>query len=170
MLSVDIGCGESAARARARSDVGNLVAALRAFHTEYGRFPSTCPNGLYVNEASHAALVRVLKAGETQENPRGVVFSVFFEESITTTKGGFLQSKRHNGRSSNSGAIIDPWGNFYRVALDADADGRVESPFSDEPPITTTPVIAWSLGDDGKQSGTWHINGNDRADDVVSWR
>ncbi len=169
LLFPAISCGPiSAEVARSENDVYLLAVALKAFHQEYGRFPQIRADGMYLDEKSQGALLRVLKAENTGENPRKVVF---FEGRLARSTGGWIRTRHYRqGLSPVSGALLDPWGEAYRVIVDADGDYRITGPYSDEAPITTTAVIVWSLGEDGKQSERWKASDYDRADDIVSWR
>jgi hypothetical protein len=88
-----------------------------------------------------------------------------------------------NGISEEDKIYRDPWGHPYIVTLDLDYDGRILDPFSNNPPATdpkarfiNQPVIAWSLGPDGRAdltqppgrapSSGLFVN----KDNIYSWR
>jgi hypothetical protein len=70
-----------------------------------------------------------------------------------------------NGLIDDSGShflfVVDPWGNFYHVRLDADGDGSLENPNIEERLAGRTRlqkrVLVWSPGKDGKEE-TWEDN------------
>lgn len=149
----------------AMADAMNLSAALEAYYNEYGRYPLAQPNGLYLDEAAQAKLLSILRGQDIAANPHKIVF---FEHRTAQSEGGWLKRKRYvGGVSPGSGALLDPWGNPYRSALDADYDGRVQSPYSDDDAIKAG-VLVWSLGRDGQQSARRKF-GNEPADDLGSW-
>jgi hypothetical protein len=74
------------------------------------------------------------------------------------------------------GSYVDPWGNEYRIAIDADGDSHITNlPYSDfqggnSPAVG---VAAFSLGKDGalghKGDGAYR-NGGSTSDDIISWQ
>ena len=61
-------------RSIAMNDVMNLSAAIKAYYTEYGRYPLAESDGLYLNEAAQAKLLSILRGQDIAANPRGIVF------------------------------------------------------------------------------------------------
>lgn len=150
-----------------KSDVSNLVAASKAFYTEYGRYPLAESGGRFTTEESQGKLMRVLTGEDTVENPRRIVF---FESKVAQER--MFDGKNHyvSGFSPLTGALMDRWGNPYHVVVDADYDGQIPTPYVDDDRPPRTGVIAWSLGKDRRQSE--RLRGSDgllSTDDVVSW-
>jgi len=164
LLFPTISDGENPSTSIARNEIFQIIAAMKHFHTEYGTYPPVGRNGLIDTQAEQAHLIRILQGQDPMSNPRKIVF---FECGFAHKKG-FFDRKLVSGLSPD-GVMLDPWGNPFRVAFDADYDGSVISPYEDQrgKPIPTG-VIAWSLGKDGIQS-PWLRNDAHGADDVVSW-
>lgn len=162
-----------------------IVNAVRAYQTEYGKYPQALstppamPADVIVGDTSTGGatagnehlfdVLRAIPNGTNAShalNPRKVVF---FEgrsaKDPTAPKNGF----------ATSGAFFDPWGAQYCVALDMDNDSQLTTlPYLDFNGATKGPrtgAAAYSLGKDGKLG----LNGNLRdssglSDDVVTWQ
>lgn len=147
--------------------VHNLTVALRAYRTEYGKWPDFADDGLFLDEKRQAQLLRVLCAKDETNNERKIPF---FEGRTARKTSGIVEIKQpyRNGFSPETGAYLDPLGRPYQIALDTDGDGQIASPYPDDPPIAAS-VIVWSLGKDGKKGA----HGNPRtaagSDDIRSW-
>lgn len=96
---------DPAPKAQARNDVTQIVAAVTAYETEYGRFPTN--SGTVSGEVLEA-----LRGKPSPLNPREIVFL----EAQTAKKG-------RSGIAN--GTFVDPWGGPYQIACDTDANGRV---------------------------------------------
>lgn len=154
---------ESGKKAKVKTELSSLVAAVKAYRQEYGRYPINQAladnefNSWYgppTNEKGSRELVRILSGenvilGGVEMNPKSV---------------RFLEG------ASSDGTFRDVWGNQYCVKMDTDESGALEyyaAPGQGENVKLT--VIAVSLGKDKLQ------NDPDRrltrtCDDVLSWR
>jgi prepilin-type N-terminal cleavage/methylation domain-containing protein len=159
-------------KTQAKNDLTQIVTAVNAFYTEYGRYPTsatTDANAKYGAGSSNTndALLNELRAtGTFSLNTRQIVFiSPPDAKDQTSPRGGIKTS---------NGQYFDPWGNAYSVAIDADYDNQVTpNPYGASGGAGADPirqgVIAWSVGKDmgpGK-------NGNNKfsaSDDVISWQ
>jgi hypothetical protein len=174
LLFPAISCGPiERGKTEAKTCVVGISAALKAYFTEYGKWPDYTGDGLFLDEARNAQLMRTLRAQDETNNPRKIVF---FEGKTATKRRG---SGAHYGGGFHpeTGAFLDPQGNPYRIAIDSDNDGQVENPYSDGPhsgnPHDTdilTSVIARSLGKDGKQGSPANPHTYKGSDDVTSWQ
>jgi type II secretory pathway pseudopilin PulG len=114
---------------RARSDVAQIVAAWKAYYSDYKHFPDV--GGPTITEMGEEALEILRGEADNDSNPRRTEYMDFH---------------------LNTDEFLDPWKNRYRVVLDsAPYDGRVDIPghgsglkFS---------AVSWSTGPDG-ESGT----------------
>ena len=154
---------ESAEKAKAKTELTSLVAAVKAYRQEYGRYPinqTLADNefsswyGPPTNERGCQELVRILSGQNVimagvEMNPKGV---------------RFLEG------ASSDGKFLDPWKNQYCVKMDTDESGALEyygaAGQGENVKIT---VIAVSLGKNKTQEDP------DRrltrtCDDVFSWR
>ena len=149
----------------AKRDVLSLTTALKAYYTEYGKWPDFTGDGLFLDENRQAQLLRTLCGKDEANNPRKIVFF----EGKTATKVLGTRGQYRGGFSPETGAYLDPQGHPYRIAIDADYDNVVANPYSDDPPIQTV-VIVWSLGKDGQQGAPANPRTAEGSDDVTSWR
>ncbi len=108
-------------RAKARGEVKDIVNAVKAYHSEYGRMPCE-PSGVtapgrpdvtFSGDSSfnpapadaQARVINILRAIDTQNNPKRMVFlSVEATNSIV------------------NGFFVDPWGQPYTITLNTDLD------------------------------------------------
>ena len=154
---------EAGKKAKVKTELTSLVAAVKAYRQEYGRYPinaNLADNefsswyGPPTNENGSKDLVRILSGenrtlGGVEMNPKGVRF----------LEGG-----------SPDGTFRDAWGNQYCVKMDTDESGALEYYASGgQGENIKMTVIAISLGKDKTQ------NDPDRrttatCDDVFSWR
>lgn len=159
---------EAARRAKAKHDMLNIVAAINAYYTEYGRFPVDAPDSsvdmTIANENDHVALFRVLMAtGSDSLNPKKIVF---ITPPIAIESGTFAR-----GGIDKKGVFRDPWGSPYQIRIDTNYDTQLANPYDSNagPSTLAGSVVVWSLGKDGTGG-----NGDKRAgagsDDVVSWQ
>ncbi len=172
------GAKETARKAQAKTDVMNVVAAVKAYNTEYGRFPDVAAKKGAAAAQTSDVLVGDKKVGAVADdnsalfdslrsldqgvneghtkNPRRVVF---FEgkavSNPTQPRAGFLD-KTDGGSGSataSKGTYFDPWGTQYNVVMDADYDNviKVDDQYSDFKHPAESPrtgVGAFSLGKD----------------------
>jgi type II secretory pathway pseudopilin PulG len=155
---------ETARKAQAKVHVAGLVTAMRYFQADYGRYRKPPADGKFVTLEQNAELLRVLRGMNDEENPRGIIY---FEVPDAKVRNGKLS----NGIDPKTGALLDPWGNFYRVAVDADGSGGIENPYDDAgPKKLKLPVIVWSLGKDGRQGKRGAVRTFTGSDDILSWQ
>src|SRR5437867_3992238 len=157
---------ERAKKLQAKNDLTQIVTAVNAFYTEYGRYPTTAttdaaatygPGG---STTENGGLFSELRATSTTLNTRQIVFI-----SPPDAKN---QNNPRSGIKTSTGGYYDPWGSEYAVALDADYNNQVANPYTSNAgatPNLQNGVIAWSLGKD-------RVKGTDfkASDDVISWQ
>jgi type II secretory pathway pseudopilin PulG len=129
---------------KAQSAVQNLSGALRAYYTEYGKWPITdTANQTYIADQYLVGLLKgsnVLTTanptGTYLGNPRGIVFMEFKQADLDA--------------SSN---FIDPWKKPYRFRLDVTYINQVMDPFTQGGTVVplSTGVLVWSDGPDGQE-------------------
>ncbi len=164
------GVQERAKKLQARNDLAQIVTALNAFYTEYGKYP--VPAGIdadgYTVGASGTSSRDVFDA------LRGVA------SSLNARRIAFInppeikdQNRPRSGMApAPNGQFYDPWGHPYVLRMDADYDGQIPNPYSANsgagPDRIRQAIIAWSLGKDGVlgRNGR-HFTG---SDDVISWQ
>ena len=137
---------EKGMTAKAKGETTAIVAAIKAYKQEYGRFPGdpSVANRLFSSNSSPdtiKSLMKVLGGDATQTlnneiaNPKGVRF---FEGAKT------------------DGTMADPWGGQYLVLVDSAETGSVTYTNAGTPVNVRISVLAICYGSDGKadtQSG-----------------
>jgi len=180
---------ENARKVQAKNDVLQIVAAVKAYYTEYGKYPPlVAPGSGASSSASEASddfvgdpaasakeinskLFNTLRSIpedpnlEYKLNPRRVIF--FEGKSVSNAeapRAGFLD-KEGGSTGANKGCFFDPWGKQYNVMLDTNYDNRLDvgQCYTDfgENDKPRTAVGAFALGKDGKLGD----NGNNRYRD-----
>ena len=158
------GVQNTAKKTQAKNDLVQIVTAVNAFYTEYGRYPITTDNegpyGLSGNPSK--PLLDELRGLPATINTRGIVFfSPPDARDQTTPRGGI----------GNDGQFYDPWNKPYVISIDADYNNEVTNPFSATSgwaPKVRAGVIAWSFGKD-RDTGN-DKNASPGKDDVISWQ
>jgi len=134
---------------KAQIEVEALASALRAYLQEYSRWPV----GNAAEGDVNITIVKILTAhpDARTQNPRGRIFL------------------RLNTVATNaSGAVIDPWGNPYRFALDSDMSGGIGNAHDPDGVYKALPgkiVAVWSRGPNGKSDPP----DSPDYDDITSW-
>jgi type II secretory pathway pseudopilin PulG len=167
------GAQNQAKKVQAKNDLIQIVTAVNAFYTEYGRYPTSAttdatatygPGGSNTNDA----LFNELRAKSSALNTRQIVFiSPSDVKDPANPRSGI-------GTTTGAGQYYDPWGTPYAIALDADYDNQVTpNPYGANNGAGASPVrqgvIGWSLGTDTKLGN----NGDGKftnSDDVISWQ
>lgn len=163
----------SAKRTEAKNDLTQIVTAVNAFYTEYGRYPVNANAGddasdyLAADNAENNVLMDILRAepgnaAAMSDNPRMVAF---FQPRIAKDT-----SKPVSGIGGNR-RLYDPWNNCYRIRIDSNYNTRVQNPYTTGAgaPTIGAGVIAWSIGKD-KTTNASDKNARASKDDVISWQ
>ena len=161
------GVQDQAKRTQAKNDLTQIVTAVNAFYTEYGRYPTSAttdasatygPGG---STAENGGLFSELRATSTTLNTRQIVFI-----SPADAKD---QNNPRSGIKTSTGGYYDPWGSEYALALDATYDNQITNPYTADtgagPTTLRQGVIAWSIGKDKTQGTSFTA-----SDDVISWQ
>jgi prepilin-type N-terminal cleavage/methylation domain-containing protein len=168
-----------AKRTQAKNDLTQIVTAVNAYYTEYGRYP-VAPGADVTFSTNNNTLFDVLRnmtgaAPGNTSNPRGIVFiSPPAVKDPANPRGG-IQST-----GASIGVYYDPWGTPYRIAIDGDYGNSVTNPYGSPDPPTSggagpdpvqTGVMAWSYGKD-QTLGTLTPPSSSftNSDDVISWQ
>ena len=178
------GVQEQARRTQAKNDLTQIVGAVNAFYTEYGKYPLAVADTIYgpagsLNDGLFYSLRAVASGPNAGDvvNPRKIVFiNPPYVKDPPNPRSGI-----GTPTGTGPGQFFDPWGTPYRVAIDGDYNNDINpNPYTADtgagPSPLTIGVIAWSLGAD-KGLGT---NGDNRyktaatppvqCDDVISWQ
>src|SRR3984893_10184712 len=159
---------ERAKKVQAKNDLTQIVTAVSAFYTEYGRYPTTA-TGEDANYGPGAtgtdAVFKELRAlSGSSINTRQVVFISLPEDATQSSP---------RGKIGSDGQFHDPWATAYSIKIDAGYDNQVGNPYESSGGAGPDPlrqgVVAWSLGKDKKLGN----NGDGKfsnSDDVISWQ
>ena len=187
------GVQDQAKRAQAKNDLTQIVTAVNAFYTEYGRYPLpstiTTDSTKLPGDQAQDQLMDVLRAtgtsgswddpiGPFNLNPRRIVFiSPPAVKNATQPRAGIAtQTVTVNGISIPIGSFVDPWGTMYNIAIDSDYNNQIPNPYPDTDfSAGATPlrlgVISWSYGSDGVPGTKSPASPNFKnSDDVISWQ
>ncbi|MBA3650101.1 MAG: prepilin-type N-terminal cleavage/methylation domain-containing protein [Chthoniobacterales bacterium] len=178
---------DQAKRTQSKNDLTQIVTAVNAFYTEYGKYPTTAttdagakfgPGGV-----ANSALFNELRAVSNVLNTRLIVFvSPPDVKDPNNPRSGIARNTTTiNGISVIPGDFVDPWGTPYSVAIDANYDNQVANAYTDgsaggDPNATPAyalriGVIAWSFGKDQTiGTKTPASSSYTNSDDVISWQ
>jgi type II secretory pathway pseudopilin PulG len=169
-----------ARQAQAKNDLTQIVNAVNAFYTEYGRYPvagttettfgpggAPATNETLFTELRGCTAVAGSCPAPATLNTRQIVFiSPPDVKNSTSPRSGIGTA------TATKGQYFDTWGNNYVVRIDADYSNQVVNPYSANAGATPNlqiGVIAWSLGLD-QAGGSGDKNASTAADDVISWQ
>src|SRR5712691_3128690 len=172
------GVQEQARRTQAKNDLTQIVTAVNAYYTEYGKYPLVAAdNTIYgpaaaPNDGLFYTLRAVASGANAADvaNPRKIVFiNPPDVKDPANPRSGI-------GTTTGIGRYFDPWGTPYNVEIDGGYDNTVANPYTANAGVTPNlqiGVIAWSLGKD--QNGARAAASGDKNtgiydDDVISWQ
>ena len=178
------GALDRAKKTQAKNDLVQVVTAINAFYTEYGRYPALSTmgsNGTY-DGSNNNALLNVLRAmpknaEQGELNPRQIAFlNLPFAKDATKPRAGVRQT---------DGMYFDPWGSPYLIRIDDNYDNLIPNPYTPDkgagPANLNGTAIGWSLGKNGALGGGAAANANfgkepgavneyTSSGDVISWQ
>src|SRR5437016_5524835 len=171
------GVQQQTRRTQAKNDLTQIVTAVNAYYTEYGKYPLVAADTIYGPagaSASNADLFYTLRAvaaagsanANDVANPRKIVFiSPPYVKDPANPRSGI-----GTPTGTGPGQFFDPWGTPYRVEIDGNYDNQITTnPYTANtgagPAPLTISVIAWSLGKDAIQGTNFNA-----SDDVISWQ
>ncbi len=160
--------GRHVKNTRAKSTALDLTNAINTYFTEYRKLPyqASESDDAEISLNSDQTLMNVLCASpsEMEENglsPRGIVF---FTGGNAKPLG---EGRFHSGlkiAEDGSVELFDPWGEYYRVILDGDSNGRIKKPSWDKTNSSyeiANSILVWSPGPDGEDE--------EAKDNVKTW-
>jgi type II secretory pathway pseudopilin PulG len=165
------GVQERARKVQVKNDLSQIILAVNAYYTEYGKYP--IPDAVqggadddytYSYDGStttpNSELIKILQnisaSGDTSVNnplnPNGIVF---LTAAPAKGAGGYgIQPKD----APNEFTFLDPWGRGYSICIDSNYNGKVREKGTGLP--LSLGAIGWSLG----KSGDWDKSG------IASWK
>jgi prepilin-type N-terminal cleavage/methylation domain-containing protein len=185
-----------AKQTQAKNDLTQIVNAVNAFYTDYGKYPIATPgvdmiygpsgtaNNALFNELqgcpTTGAWPPTCSANSTLNTRQIVFISPPAVKNPTNPRSGIAtQAATVNCSPVAIGEFVDPWGTPYNVKIDGDYNNQITTnPYGNNygagPQPLTIGVIAWSLGSDGvlgtKTTGCTGNNIYTNSDDVISWQ
>jgi prepilin-type N-terminal cleavage/methylation domain-containing protein len=178
---------ERARKTEAQNSEQQIVTAVNAYYTEYGKYPiDTAAKGTGVDatySTDNNTLFDVLRnmTGATPGNalnPRGIVFIQPRTSNTNPPKSGLSST-------GTIGVWYDPWGSPYNVAIDGNYNNQLANPYGGSGGAGSDPinqgVIAWALGKNGRLGGGPPATGFGSSEggtannfsgsgDVISWQ
>ena len=167
---------ERARKTQAKNDLTQIVNAVNAFYTEYGKYPLPAgttmdttypPAGLGGSNADLFYTLRAVANGANAGNvinPRQIVY---LSPRVLGT------APVRSAIASDNGQFYDPWQTPYNVTIDGNYDNQITTnPYGNNNGAGPMPlpqgVIAWSLG---KSSiGATAVPLQAGSYDVISWQ
>jgi prepilin-type N-terminal cleavage/methylation domain-containing protein len=162
-----------ARQTQAKNDLTQIVNAVNAFYTDYGKYPLVTADTTYgpAGTTANNPLFSVLRAQDTTNNPRQIVFinPPYVKTPANPRSGIATQATTINGIAVAINDFVDPWGTPYNVAIDGDYDNQLTNPYTANTGAGPSPlaigVITWSRGTDQIQGTNFST-----SDDVISWQ
>ncbi len=167
-----------AKQTQAKNDLTQIVNAVNAYYTDYGKFPLATTNTPI--SPDNSGLMYTLRADSTNANgnpnannatnPRVIAFINPPYVKIDTV------GNRRSGVSSVDGRYYDPWGTPYAIEINGTYDNQLPNPYTQNagPATLATGVIAWSFGGDMQSQSVpgpaADKNSGINSDDVISWQ
>jgi len=155
------GAQDQAKKVQAKNDLTQIVTAVTAYYTEYGKYPVATDDTPITNNAN---LFNALRGVDTSDavNPRKIVFVTLPDVKDTAHPRSGI---------GTDGQFYDPWGTAYKIAIDGNYDNQIANPYSQNAgqAMLRLGVIAWSLGKD-KAGGSGDKKSGNSDDDVISWQ
>lgn len=157
---------------QAKNDLTQIVNAVNAFYTEYGKYPIAGNDNTIGPDNS--GLMYILRADSTNANGNPNVNNATNPRVIVFINPPYVKNdttgQRRSGLSPTDGRYYDPWGSPYRIAIDGDYTNTINpNPYSANTGAGPSPLnfgaIAWSLGTDQTPGTNFSA-----SDDVISWQ
>jgi prepilin-type N-terminal cleavage/methylation domain-containing protein len=169
---------------QAKNDLTQIVNAVNAFYTDYGKYPmSTGADTSYGSVAiPNSNVLYVLRADPTTANGNPNANNAVNTRQIIFINPPYVKNdtagNRRSGVSPTDGNYYDPWGNQYQLTIDGNYDNSFANPYGNNQGAGPSPLriggISWSLASDGclgtKQSGGGCDGVFTNSDDVISWQ
>jgi len=159
-----------AKQTQAKNDLTQVVNAVNAFYTDYGKYPLVTADTTYgPGGTANNLLFDALRGVDTANNPRQIVFiNPPYVKDPARPRSGI-----GTPTGTGPGQYFDPWGTPYDIRIDGDYNNQLTNPYTADTGAGPSPlsngVIAWSLGKDGL-GGTGAKNSTTSDDDVISWQ
>jgi prepilin-type N-terminal cleavage/methylation domain-containing protein len=168
---------DQAKRTQAKNDLAQIVNAVNAFYTDYGRYPLVTADTTYgpagsLNDDLFYTLRAVASGANAGDaaNPRKIVFisPPYVKDSANPRSGIGTPT------GTGPGQYYDPWGTPYRLRIDGNYDNQLANSYAADtgagPGTLAIGVMTWSAGKDQKAPDNGGTNNFNASDDVISWQ
>jgi prepilin-type N-terminal cleavage/methylation domain-containing protein len=168
---------DQAKKTQAKNDLTQIVNAVNAYYTDYGKYPLAAADTTFgpagsLNDDLFFTLRAVANGANAGNvaNPRVIVFiSPPYVKDPANPRSGI-----GTPTGTGPGQYYDPWGTPYRVAIDGNYDNQLANPYTQDtgagPATLNVGVIAWSAGKDQKAPDNGGPADFNASDDVISWQ
>ena len=163
---------------QAKNDLTQIVNAVNAFYTDYGKYPVVTADTIITtsstpNQADIMCTLRAVSCGANLNNAVNTRQIAFINPPYVKND---TVGNRRSGISPTDNQYYDPWGTPYLMEINGSYDNAVANPYTANAgaaPNLSIGAIAWSLGVD--QAGPTAAAAGDKntgvyADDVISWQ
>jgi len=148
---------EQARKTNAKNEEQQIVAAVNAFYTDYGKYPLATDDSIISNNADLFFTLRAVASGANAANAINTRAIVFIQPPASKVSNPGRSGVDVVVGSPTFGAWFDPWGSQYRIRIDGDYDNQLANPYADTPPpggaTLNLGVIVWSFGKNGALGG-----------------
>jgi len=196
LLPAFAGAQKRAKITKAKLEMRNLEAAIKAYEAEYQRYPAAKPDELLSNpDFTYGPTGFGTTPGVLNSN----IVATLMDADFGVNAGHVRNTRRHqffnakmvsgsgSGVSSDDYVFRDPWGNPYIVSMDMDGnDQTIDKVYGKSggpglvlitPPAPTPSyyvlnghIMIWSFGPDGQADPTGNPNDGVNKDNVLGWQ
>lgn len=144
---------------QAQTDIRSIEAAVRAFYSDYGKFPHGNGNA---NDYSYGGLggyslnSELMNVLRSVNGPGNVNFTNNYRRTV------YLEVPQDSLSTNN---FVDPWGQQYEITIDTGYDNRCNDMKGGYSVATNRIVAVWSRGRDQKAPSQDPAT----TDDLKSW-
>jgi prepilin-type N-terminal cleavage/methylation domain-containing protein len=170
------GVYERARKTQAKNDLTQIITAVNAFYTDYGKYPIAAPGADVTFGAggtnTNDVLFNELRACTTGQPSCPNPASLNTRQIVYISPRVFGTTPARSGIGSN-GWYYDPWGTPYAVAIDGNYNNNITTnPYTSGAGVSPIPqgVIGWSWGKDQTLGSTNNVGVFTGSDDVISWQ
>jgi len=154
-----------ARKAQASQQVAGIVNAIKLYETQYSVMPIGDSGGEQ-DLPTDQNFIDILTGQDRDQNPKEIAF---LEGKVAKKPAGKKPARSgfiDEGNGSQS--LVDPWGNYYMVIMDADDDGEIRVPQQETP--LRTKAVCWSYGKPENASDYKSAKKNEPKDWQASWK
>lgn len=155
---------EAGKKAKAKGDLMAIVAAVKAYKQEYGRWPVNIPNGIDDEDTEGAGTYSWFSGDRSKELMQILGASAMDNSGLNPKKIRFLEG------ANADGVFVDPWNQQYIVKLDTNESNSIEyyGP-GNKPNINLTAIaLSWGPPVPGQNQ---QLNPDDpKCKNIFSWR